>query len=298
MRFFLLCVFFGIVCVAHGEEAVASDVTVLTTASFDSSISEGNWLLEFYAPWCGHCKKLAPIYEETATALKGKVNVGKVDCTVEKDVCSRFGVRGYPTLKFVSKNQVYDYRGERTKAALTVFAEGEFQSGAASPVPPPGAPAAAATENKPAGDAKPAQANPAQAAKAQEVPKTEAGPSDVVVLTTGTFETSVAQGDWLLEFFAPWCGHCKKLAPVYEQVATQLKGKVNVGKVDCTVEKDLCAQFGVRGYPTLKFTSKGEIYEYSGDRGLESLKKYAEGGFSTSNHTPLPAGSGKPKTEL
>lgn len=63
---------------------------------------------------CGHCKKLAPTYEEVATTLKGKINVGKVDCTVEKgtqlafilfsftiplETASRFGIRGYPTLK-------------------------------------------------------------------------------------------------------------------------------------------------------------------------------------------------------
>jgi len=42
--------------------------------------------LEFYAPWCGHCKKLAPEWDKLATLLKGKVKVGKVDATVETDL--------------------------------------------------------------------------------------------------------------------------------------------------------------------------------------------------------------------
>lgn len=56
--------------------------------------------IKFYAPWCGHCKSLAPVWDELGRDLKGKVMIGKVDCTTETSVAGRFGVRGYPTLKF------------------------------------------------------------------------------------------------------------------------------------------------------------------------------------------------------
>lgn len=52
-----------------------------------------------YAPWCGHCKKLVPTWEELATSSKGKFKVAKVDCTVEKATGTRFGIRGFPTVK-------------------------------------------------------------------------------------------------------------------------------------------------------------------------------------------------------
>lgn len=53
--------------------------------------------------------------------------------------------------------------------------------------------------------------------------------------------------------FAPWCGHCKALAPEYEEAATSLKEKgIHLAKVDCTEEADLCKDQGVEGYPTLK----------------------------------------------
>lgn len=83
----------------------------------------------------------------------------------------------------------------------------------------------------------------------------------------------------LVEFFAPWCGHCKNLAPVYEELAQSLSfasDKVSVAKVDADAEKDLGKRFGVRGFPTLKwFDGKSEEPEdYSGGRDLESLQKF------------------------
>jgi len=64
------------------------------------------------------------------------------------------------------------------------------------------------------------------------------GESAVLSLTKELFEQKVKEGPMLVEFFAPWCGHCKHLEPIYEQLATQLKGKIIIAKVDCTVEKE------------------------------------------------------------
>jgi protein disulfide-isomerase A1 len=68
--------------------------------------------------------------------------------------------------------------------------------------------------------------------------------------------------------FAPWCGHCKALAPEYEEAATSLKEKnIRLAKIDCTEEADLCQQFGVEGYPTLKiFRGAENVTPYTGQR--------------------------------
>ena len=98
-----------------------STVVSLTTTTFDDHINDpanGLWLLKFYAPWCGHCKKLEPVLDQVAPFLAGKMAIGKVDCTVEKKLCKRFGVKGYPTLKYYRDTEFHDYPSGRDKDSI------------------------------------------------------------------------------------------------------------------------------------------------------------------------------------
>ena len=106
------------------------DVVVLTDSNFDEVVlgSKDIWLVEFYAPWCGHCKKLEPEWNEAATKLKGSVKLGKVDATVEEKLAQRFGIKGYPTIKVFdygsgkSDSRARDYEGIRDAGAILNFA--------------------------------------------------------------------------------------------------------------------------------------------------------------------------------
>lgn len=96
-------------------------------------------------------------------------------------------------------------------------------------------------------------------------------------LTAEKFQSVITntQDPWFVKFYAPWCHHCQALKPNWDNMARQMKGKLNIGEVDCDVEKRLCKDAKVRGYPTMLFFRGGERIEYEGLRGLGDLLDYA-----------------------
>merc|ERR1712037_1059373 len=102
---------------------------------------------------------------------------------------------------------------------------------------------------------------------------------DVVNLDLASFEAQVPEGKWLVKMYAPWCGHCKRLKPTWDDLASETKGDFNIGVVDCTIEKELCGKHGVRGYPTILYFGEGESEtgtKYQGQRDIGAFKSFLE----------------------
>jgi len=85
---------------------------------------EGTWFVMFYAPWCGHCKKLEPVWHQLSQSLHtSNIRVAKVDCTRFPNVASEFQVKGFPTTIFMKEGQNFHYHGDRTRDHLVDYAE-------------------------------------------------------------------------------------------------------------------------------------------------------------------------------
>jgi protein disulfide-isomerase-like protein len=242
------------------EERLAelpSNVTALTDDSFDQIVQDTtkHVLVEFYAPWCGHCKALTPIYEQAALAYQPYVNdvvIAKLDATAHPKAAEKFGVKGYPTIKFFSQSNKdpEDYNSGRDLISIVEFLNKKTGINVEIPLH--------AEEQDPN--------------------------SNVYALSDKDFNKLVmdTEKDVLVEFYAPWCGHCKMLAPIYEELGKKLEDRsdILIAKLDATKHQTSASKFDVKGFPTLKLftkTNKNGI-DYNGARTLEAMEAFVVNG--------------------
>ncbi|MDD3775563.1 MAG: thioredoxin [Sulfurovaceae bacterium] len=80
----------------------------LNNSNFESTIKEGVSLVDFWAPWCGPCRMIAPVIEELANDFEGKANICKVNTDEEQDIAVKFGIRSIPTILFFKDGELVD----------------------------------------------------------------------------------------------------------------------------------------------------------------------------------------------
>ncbi|XP_073151140.1 protein disulfide isomerase-like 2-3 [Henckelia pumila] len=238
----------------YGLYGPSSPVLQLNPNNFNSKVvnSNGVVLVEFFAPWCGHCQALTPTWEKAASVLKGVATVAALDADAHKSLAQEYGIRGFPTIKvFVPGKPPVDYQGARDVKPIAEFALQQVKA----------------------------------LLKERLNGKTTGGssqksePSASVELNSRNFDELVLKSKelWIVEFFAPWCGHCKKLAPEWMKAASNLKGQAKLGHVDCDAEKSLMSRYNVQGFPTILVfgADKDSPIPYEGARSAPAIESFA-----------------------
>jgi len=178
--------------------------------------------------------------------IEGKL--AAIDCTKETNICKKFSVNGYPTLKyFKDGEQSYEAGHAREEKQIIDFMKDPKE---APPPPPP------------------------------EQPWSEEA-SDVQHLNEENFKPFLKKKKHVLVmFYAPWCGHCKRAKPEFTETAAHFKdnSKVEVAAVDCTIERSVCSAYEVSGFPTFKYFKyfNKEQKDYNGGRTKNDFIQFLE----------------------
>jgi len=166
------------------------------------------------------------------------------------DLCNANHVTGYPTLFIYEDGEMLEeYDGNRDLEELKDFIKRHIKSDQNTSV--------VEVEEPP-------------------LPKLNTEGQVLSIPDQAAFFSTLEEGPAFVKFFAPWCGHCKRLAPTWVQLASHMKDKLTVAEVDCEAHGSLCALYRVPGYPTLIYFSSGVRSEYAGGRKLDQLKAFAE----------------------
>jgi len=95
-----------------------------------------------------------------------------------------------------------------------------------------------------------------------------------VEITNENFDATVASGVTMVDFWAPWCGPCRMIAPVIEELAADFEGKATIAKVNTDEQQDLAVKFGIRSIPSILFFKDGEVVDQM--VGAASKEAFAE----------------------
>lgn len=237
---------------------VSGAVIEATDKNIDQLLDSGvPTILDIYASWCGHCKRLSPVLDELATMVEGakdKIQIVKIDGDIHRKTSKKWGIQYYPTVKFLNgktKNHV--------KEAQDV--EVRDLDGLMDYI----------TTNVPGVRPK----------------KAPTPPSDVVVVTEmDAFDNILnnipKDGGMFAAFTSQSCVHCKNMKPEFEKLAHVFArdNGVQIVNIDCstTSGREIAAKYEVRGYPTFKYFHGADINQepetYSGGRSLSDFNLF------------------------
>jgi len=203
----------------------------------------------FYAPWCGHCQRAKPTWQELARLKKEGIKIGLVNCVDNPSLAEKYSVQSFPTFIYFNQGKTEVFNGERSVESWTQFIDQKKNTDALGDTP-----ALASTTIK------------------EEV---------VEHLTPDNFDSLVngpGSVPWFIMFYAPWCPHCQRATPAWQELARSRKEEdVRIGMVNCVDHPTLASKYGVQGYPTFIYFDKGTTEVYNGERRVRDWSQFIDG---------------------
>ncbi|KAK2606071.1 hypothetical protein QQS21_003466 [Conoideocrella luteorostrata] len=239
------------------------------------------------------------------------IRFGMIDCTMHADLCSEHDVLSFPTTILYENGAMFDQvLGAKNMTVVSEIVEKGLETEKPGSRPKPmELPERGVKEfhgsdlSKPVGDAPakkdikaekdikgmvekpfgsewkvPTAGELEKERKPKQPTITPNTDGTSVSLTAESFQKLVTQTQdaWFIKFYAPWCPHCQAMGPTWEQVAKTMRGKLNIGEVNCDKNSRLCKDVQATAYPTIIFFKGGERVVYSGLRGLGDFVQFAD----------------------
>lgn len=223
--------------------------------------------------------------KDTFTDYHG-LRFATINCVAHNDFCTEAGVSAWPQTALLKDGKRIDFlTGQRSIQELSEMIEKALEEENPGsrpkdlPLPEPGATEAPMPVKKVSTVAKPAK---------KPIPQNFNLDGVSVSLTAESFQKHVTMSHdpWFIKFYAPWCSHCQALKPTWDQLAKSMRGKLNIGEVNCDREKHLCKDVQATAYPTIHFFKGGERVEYRGLRGIGDFSSFADSAIDLASGVP------------
>ncbi|KAG8834138.1 hypothetical protein FRC17_009477 [Serendipita sp. 399] len=194
-----------------------------------------------------------------------RLNLAQVDCIAYGDLCREQGVQYYPYVRLYRNHangtQTTElFQEHRELTILEKWLDDRVPKG--GPPPP--------SENYPV----PALDSSSSPSSSKPKPKYNLE-GKMISLGADNFQETIASQPTFVKFYAPWCGHCQKLAPKWVELAEKLKGVINIAEVNCDAHGTVCREQEIEGYPTIVLYLSGKRIEYTGSKSVDVLEAYA-----------------------
>jgi len=236
------------------QDSESQALVVLDGSSWAAVLQNpGYTFVKFYAPWCGHCREMQHDWEDVAEHFKENplpgvsLTVAEVDCTAGMDgsmsVCMQESIHGYPTVRLYKDGDlVEEYQFARTFDRMKTFIEEKLFDLAT-------------------------------------VEPNSIGVYDLNDLSFQKFIDSQGSGATLVFYHVTWCGHCKALRPVWDELAIDFlmeeSEDLKFAEVNCMEALDVCTEEGVEGFPQVYMYKDGVMEDiFQGERTVEELTNF------------------------